>query len=115
MVAEMAASGLVSIQSHGMTHHYMDAMDAGPLHDEFGESKRILAYLTKQEPYAVSYPEGRFNALTLQIAAKYFKFGTRSVGTYFSTSDDPLRTSRYNINRSTTLEQFAAMIREANG
>ena len=115
MVTEMAASGLVSIQSHGMTHHYMDAMDAGTLHDEFGESKRILAYLTKQEPYAVSYPEGRFNALTLQIAAKYFKFGTRSVGTYFSTSDDPLRTSRYNINRSTTLEQFAAMIREANG
>ena len=115
MVRDAAASGLVSIQSHGMTHQDMAVMDEETLRYEFAESKRILAALTKREPYAVSYPQGRQNALTRKIAGEYFKFGTRSVGLLCSTSDDPLLFSRFNIARDTTLDEFAAMIAGANG
>ena len=77
--------------------------------------KRILAALTKREPYAVCYPEGKYSSLTLEIADEYFKFGTKMNGQLYNTSDDPFLTSRYYVSRYTTLEEFAAMVEEANG
>ena len=115
MVREAAASGLVSVQSHGMTHHDMAAMDEAALRYEFAESKRILTALTKREPYAVSYPQGRQNALTRKIAGEYFKFGTRTTGQLCNTSDDPLLFSRFNVARDTTLDEFAAMLAGTKG
>ena len=115
MVTEMAASGLVSIQSHGMTHHNMGAMDEETLRYEFSESKRILASLTKREPSVVCYPEGKFSSLTLEIAPEYFKFGTKMNGQLYNTSDDPFLAARYYVSRYTTLDEFAAMVQEANG
>ena len=115
MVTYAAESGLVSIQSHGMTHHDMGAMSADTLRYEFGESKRILAALTKQEPYVLCYPEGRYSSLTLDIAPEYFKFATKMNGKLYNTSDDPFLAARYYVARYTTLDEFAAMVAEANG
>ena len=115
MVTGAAASGLVSIQSHGMTHHNMGAMDEETLRYEFSESKRILASLTKREPSVVCYPEGKFSSLTLEIAPEYFKFGTKMNGQLYNTSDDPFLAARYYVSRYTTLDEFAAMVQEANG
>ncbi len=110
MVTEAAATGLVSIQSHGMTHHNMALMDDETLRYEFGESKRIIAELTKREPYALCYPEGNYSDRTLAVGQEYFKFGTKMNGHLYNTSDDPFLVSRYYVARYTDMDDFAAML-----
>ena len=115
MVTKAAESGVVSIQSHGMTHHNMAAMDEETLAYEFRESKRIIAELTKREPYVVCYPEGNYSDLTLEVGADYFKFGIKMNGHLYNTSDDPFLVSRYYVARYTTVDDFAAILAEAEG
>lgn len=105
-------SGLVSVQSHGVSHTYMDEMDEETLRAELGESMRILTEVTGRQPCAVSYPEGRYNDLTLEIAGEYFKFGTRRTDRPCNTSNNLLLTGRYDIQHGTTIEEFAAILNE---
>ena len=113
MVRESAESGVVSIQSHGLTHHHLGEMDEETLRYEFSESKRILAELTGREPYVICYPEGNYSDLTLEIGPEYFKFGIMMNGYLYNTSDDPFLVSRYYIARYTDLDDFAAKLAEA--
>lgn len=109
-IKELADSGLVSIQSHGLTHGRMDSMDEAELRAELGESRRILTALTGRTPYAVSYPEGMCSTLTLDIAGEYYRFGTLQTGGGYRTTDNPLLAGRFNIHRDTSLEEFAAIV-----
>ena len=112
-ISEMASSGLVSIQSHGMTHHELGYMDESSLHYEYSESKRILADLSGAEPYVLCYPSGSSSELAVRIAREYFKFATKMSGKYYNTSTEPLLSPRYYISRYTTLEQFVEKLEEA--
>ena len=57
-VYELAASGLVSIQSHTYTHGNLSAMDEPALRQEMELSNAALAAATGQIPYVLCYPEG---------------------------------------------------------
>ena len=57
-VYELAASGLVSIQSHTYTHGNLSAMDEETLRLEMERSNAALAAATGQIPYVLCYPEG---------------------------------------------------------
>lgn len=107
---ELAASGLVSIQSHGMTHHNMQEMNEEELRYEFAGSRKILTAISGAEPYVVSYPRGQLSELTLQIADEYYKFGTKQTGAAYNTSDNPLLTGRFNIPRALPIEDFIAIL-----
>ncbi len=111
-ISEMAASGLVSIQSHGMTHHELGKMDEKNLRYEYGESKRILAGLTGAEPYVLCYPVGSSSDLAVSVGREYFKFATKMSGKYYNTSTEPFLAPRYYISRYTTMEQFVAKLEE---
>ena len=86
-VREMADSGLVSIQSHGLTHADMDAMDEETLIRELGESQRILTHVTGRQPSVLCYPTGRYSDLTLEVAERYYNFGLKMVGGQYNTAD----------------------------
>ena len=109
-VRELADSGLVSIQSHGMTHDDMDAMDEETLVWELGESQRILTRVTGRQPYVLCYPTGKYSDLTLEVAARYYGFGIKMVGGQYNTSDNPLLVNRYYVSRYTSLDSFASML-----
>lgn len=112
-VREMSDSGLVSIQSHGMTHHDMNVMGEEELHYELGESKRILTEVTGKEVFVLCYPTGKYSDLTLEIGREYYKFGTKMTGKLCNTSEDPMLMNRYYVSRYTTLDEFAAMLQDA--
>ncbi|MBE6932545.1 MAG: polysaccharide deacetylase family protein [Ruminococcaceae bacterium] len=112
-VREMSDSGLVSIQSHGMTHHDMNVMGEEELHYELGESKRILTEVTGKEVFVLCYPTGKYSDLTLEIGREYYKFGTKMNGKLCNTSEDPMLMNRYYVSRYTTLDEFAAMLQDA--
>lgn len=111
--ARDGGSGLVSIQSHGLTHADMDAMDEETLIRELGESQRILTRVTGRQPSVLCYPTGRYSDLTLEVAERYYNFGLKMVGGQYNTADDPFLVSRYYVSRYTGLDSFAAMVAPA--
>ena len=113
-VKQMHDSGLVSIQSHTMTHGDLGIMNEKTLRYEFSESCKVIGALTGEMPYVLCYPSGRFSSLTLQVAEDYFVYGTKMNGQMFNTSvDDPYLISRYYIARETSLDSFATYCKGA--
>lgn len=111
---EMSDSGLVSLQSHGYTHHDMDAMSEETLVYELSETQKVVARITGKVPYVLCYPTGKYSSLTIEVAERYYNFGLKMGGGLFNTSvDSPYKISRYYIARSTDLYTFAAYISSA--
>lgn len=113
-VKELSDSGLVSIQSHGYTHHDMDKMDEATLEYELGESWRVLTRVTGKIPTVLCYPTGYHNSTTIEVAKRYYQFGLKMQGGLYNTSqDNPYKVSRYYISRFTDIYAFASYISNA--
>ena len=86
---EMAASGLIEIQSHTYDMHQSAALEAGaarenmqPLAGEteaqfieamradFGKNRALLEDMTGSAPFALAYPEGVYSELTQAVAVE---------------------------------------------
>lgn len=105
-VHELAASGLVSIQSHTYTHGNLSAMDEQTLRWEMEQSNAALAAVTGQIPYVLCYPEGKYSALTMQVAKDYYQFSLLMNGWVYQTGTDPYQVPRNYIPRSLGLGGF---------
>ena len=105
-VYEMAASGLVSIQSHTYTHGNLSAMDEAALRQEMERSNAALAAATGQIPYVLCYPEGKYSYLTMDVAKDYYTFALRMDGWTYQTGMDPYQVPRSFVSRRSTLPDF---------
>ena len=105
-VYEMAASGLVSIQSHTYTHGNLSAMDEPALRQEMERSNAALAAATGQIPYVLCYPEGKYSYLTMDVAKDYYTFALRMDGWTYQTGTDPYQVPRSFVSRRITLPDF---------
>ena len=113
-VKALSDSGLVSVQSHGYTHHDMDKMDEATLEYELGETWRVLTRVTGKIPTVLCYPTGYFSNTTLMVAERYYHFGLKMQGGLYNTSkDNPYKVSRYYISRYTDIYTFASYISHA--
>ena len=109
-IRELSQSGLVSIQSHGMTHWDMSQMDEGTLVWELADSQIVLARITGLIPSVLCYHSGDFSDLTLEVAQRYYGFALRMNGGMYHTWDDPWQVARFYVSRYTDLGTFAAYI-----
>ena len=105
-VYELAASGLVSIQSHTYTHGNLSAMDEAALRQEMELSNAALAAATGQIPYVLCYPEGKYSYLTMDIAKEYYSFALRMDGWTYQTGMDPYQVPRSFVSRRITIPDF---------
>lgn len=112
-VHELAASGLVSIQSHTYTHGNLSAMDEQTLRQEMEQSNAVLAAATGQIPYVLCFPEGKYSDLTVQVAKDYYSFSLLMNGWVYQTGMDPYRVPRSYIPRSLTVGDFAWSVKAA--
>lgn len=111
-IREMQESGLVSFQSHTMTHRYLDTLSASELKTEMEDSRLLIARLTGKEPFVICYPSGRANALAKQYAAAYYEFGLHMTGACFVTRKTaPFGIYRYYITRTTSVSTFLSYLR----
>ena len=113
-VAELSQSGLVSIQSHSMSHPYLNTLTQEQLEWELGESQRIIASLTGKIPNVLCYPGGGFNQLTIDVAKQYYDYGMRMAGYLYNTSVDPFRIQRFYISRKSPLSDFQYYIKQTD-
>ena len=105
-IKELSASGVVSIQSHSLTHANMTKLNASQQEYEMKESQRQLRELTGKSPIALTYPEGGYTKTTLSLTARYYHFGICAGGNRWKISDDFYTIPRYRMHRSTTMAQF---------
>ncbi|MCL2343687.1 MAG: polysaccharide deacetylase family protein [Firmicutes bacterium] len=111
MLREMAASGLLSIQSHSRTHPDLTALSPEELKQELEGSASDIEALTGLKPIALAYPSGHHNAAVREAAAETYRYGVTSAKGVYAVGSDPLRIRRLAVPRDMTLTQFAAMIR----
>ncbi|MBR6119961.1 MAG: polysaccharide deacetylase family protein [Oscillospiraceae bacterium] len=105
-VKEMSDSGLVSIQSHTMSHGYLSGMYEKQLRYEHEASLLALARITGKQPFVMCYPTGKSSAYSRGITAEYYQFGLNMTGPCYVTGTDPYMIYRFYIPRNTGLERF---------
>lgn len=109
-IREMSDSGLVSIQSHTVTHPYLGSQTPQQQEYELVQSQLTLAGITGKLPEVICYPSGNFNETTLELAKKYYRMGINMNGNQYITGEDPYRVDRYYITRRDSVETIAAYI-----
>lgn len=107
-IREMEQSGLVSFQSHTVTHLRLDTADAETTVREMAQSRLDVARLTGKIPYLFSCPESRKSQTAFDLVGDYYQFMTTGSGDW-SPDDGTYRILRRYICRSMSLQKFAAL------
>lgn len=109
-IREMAESGLVSFQSHTVTHPYLGRQSREEQEYEMKQSKLALVRLTGTLPTVICYPSGNFNETTMELAREHYRMGINMNGNRYVTGEDPYRVDRYYITRRDPLQFFIQCI-----
>ena len=106
MIREMDASGLVSFQSHTVSHRDVDTLTSEEQIDEFSRSQLDLARITGKIPFALSFPEAHVTAEATLNASRFYSYIVVRDGFAYQTGTDPLKIPRFGIPREMTIEAF---------
>lgn len=109
-IKEMSDSGLVSFQSHTVSHRYLSTRSEAELEEELLESKLELARITGKVPFVLCYPNGRYSEESIAAAGEHYQFGLLMSGETYVTGQNPMMIHRKYIERDTTIEEFIEMI-----
>ncbi len=112
-VKELSDSGLVSIQSHTVSHRELSSLDYDQQLAEIRDSKLEVTRMTGREPHVLCYPSGERNETTQELTSQYYNFGIDMNGGLYTTGDEPTSVSRYYVSRFTSIGEFASMIADA--
>jgi peptidoglycan/xylan/chitin deacetylase (PgdA/CDA1 family) len=111
MIAEMAASGLVSFQCHTVNHVDLRYQDEAGLRAEFGECARIIEEITGRPVKALAYPAGGYNSTVIDIASEYFDFAYTTKSPYYVKEYSTYEVPRYYVARGEGRNQFYNKLR----
>lgn len=111
-IAEMAASGLVSFQSHTVSHVDLTSLDGEQVKKELAESKKIIENLTGEPVYAVSYPFGKFNDTVVKSASELYSFGvTTQKPNVFTDRTNMMLIPRIGVPRMLDIGKFKNIVK----
>lgn len=105
-IREMDASGLVSFQSHTVSHADMSALSEEEQRYQLSESRLAIARLTGKIPFALSYPKAKASAEALALVSEYYLYSVLRDGFPYETGTDPYRIPRFVMPRDLTMETF---------
>lgn len=109
-IKEMAQSGLVSFQSHTVTHPFLSECTESELDYELMQSKLDIVRLTGKEPFVLCYPTGKYSQTSLDKTREYYQFGILMTGQTYETGDNPVKIYRKYVKRETGIESFKSML-----
>ena len=109
-IREMSDSGLVSIQSHTVTHPYLNAQTREQQQWELTKSKQDIYAMTGKLPTVICYPSGRYDSATLELAQTYYQMGLKMNGYRYRTGENAYEVDRYYIRRQDGLGTFIGYI-----
>ena len=109
-IKELSDSGLVSIQSHTVTHPYLKSLTEEDQRWELEQSRLALTRITGRIPYAICYPSGDYNETTLELAEELYRVGLDMNGGAYRTGEDRFEITRWYISRTHPIEAFQFML-----
>jgi peptidoglycan/xylan/chitin deacetylase (PgdA/CDA1 family) len=110
MIKEMAASGLVSFQSHTASHPALPSVSDDSMRYEFQTSNERLENLTGRPVRALCYPTGAVDARTVSVVQGYYDFAYTTVSTNTTAGYSVYELPRLRVNRGISKENFKSMI-----
>lgn len=116
-IKEMLDSGLVTIESHTMSHKELTTLSTEEKRRQIIKSKENLEKDFGIKVSTLCYPVGDYNNEVINIAKEAgYKYGIAMTGgTYYSYVHDNLYAiPRIYANRSMSLNEFARYLRQAN-
>lgn len=116
-IKEMLDSGLVTVESHTMSHKELTTLSKEERRRQIIKSKENLEKDFGIEVSTLCYPVGDYNNDVISIAKEAgYKYGIAMTGgTYYSYIHDNLfAIPRIYANRSMSLNEFAKYLKEAN-
>lgn len=98
-IREMSDSGLVSIQSHTVTHPYLGSSDLETVARECEQSRLELLRITGKLPFVLCYPSGSVSESAIGTIEESYDFGLLMNGGMFVTGSDAYRVPRFYVAR----------------
>lgn len=99
---EMANDHLVTIGSHGVTHHIFSGLSKPEKTNEFNQSKAILEKITGKPVPFFAYSHGSYDDETLTLAEQYqYAFTVDSTPLNWYTGRNKKALPRYNVENDT--------------
>ena len=109
-IKELSDSGLVSIQSHTVTHPYLRGMTREQQEYELTKSYLDIAHITGKAPTVICYPSGSYDDTTMELAKQYYRMGINMNGNDYVTGEDPYLVDRFYITRRDPLQKVIGCI-----
>lgn len=114
-IQEMVDSGLVSVQTHTLSHRELSSLSLEEIKKELVESKKYLEETYNIEVDTVCYPIGKYNNNVINIAKQNYKYGLAMTGgVYYSNKHNLYEIPRIYANRSMTINEFANYLKKSN-
>ena len=113
---EMKDSGLVEIDSHTVSHPYLDTLSLDKIQTELVNSKKWLKENLDIESNVICYPSGRRNKDVLEVAKQNYKFGLLMDGgvfNYNNNTSDMFLIPRIYARRSMTLDEYKKLCEQS--
>ena len=112
MLREAAATGLISIQSHTLTHPDLRELSEEDLRYQFTQANALIEEITGKQPIALAYPTGYNNKLVRTVAAEYYAYAVLMGGEAPVTGKtDPMRWHRIYVYRGMSISDFSYKVR----
>lgn len=109
---EMQQSGIIDIQSHSHTHCDMTSLSPARLQEELRLSRYLIEQNLNKNCYVFSYPFGRYNQTTSNIA-KYAGYRMQILVNYAESGEDYLaNNTKYGLEHFTRLTVSGSMTTE---
>ena len=104
----LAASGLISVQSHTATHPELTKVS--DLTSELKGSKEAIEKITNKPVIALAYPFGSFNQRVIDETKKVYDFGLATSINESGGKGRQYELSRIFVTGSMTLDEFAKRV-----
>ena len=101
---------LVSFQSHTVDHERLDLLSLRQVKYECAASQKALCTLTGKPVYALSYPNGHFNAQDSKMASSYYNYAVTTLQGFNTRHTNPYHLKRSAVSRFDTLSDFIALL-----
>ncbi len=114
-VKEMIDSGLVSVESHTLSHRELTTISLEEQRKEILESKELFENRFGINLSTICYPVGDYNSKTIEISKEKYKYGLAMTGgVYYSDKHDLYSIPRIYANRSMPLSTFANYLKTSS-
>lgn len=107
---EITASGIISIQSHTVTHPSLPTI--GNYEQELGEIKNQLEGITGEKVIALAYPAGKYDDKVIEETKKYYDYAVTIHQGIADMSESPYEMKRIRVNYTTSIDGFEYMVNQ---